>query len=548
MLARPTCVFWLSAVLAAQQPPQRIELPVPVPFPVPRTVALPAPVKAANQGKPATPTKPRVVELAPGLRLLELRGNPFERGEIHGREFREEIRATVAKWQEDLRTRFKLEPAEFITRFRERTSFERAIKDWTPGLLDEVRGIAKGSGVDFASVYAFQLVDEIWAQGDAIAAVAHKCTVVGVDRHGSSPALLGQNLDLPPLYHGTRLILRLVDEKKRVQAHVLTVPGLVGALGLSSAGFGVGVNTLLQLRSRPDGLPVAFVVRGILAEKDWWDARQFLFRVHHASGQSYTLGGPDVVHTFECSARRVTRVSNGPGLSRTWHTNLPLGSDDWTDELLGRAEKAGKPPRALLPECPRLKVLDRRLAPVEGVIPAVDVEALCATLSSREDAKAPVCNPWTFATSVMVLRYPDPELHLRAKPDQPFTVLRFPALPNPKSKKGKKAAPKPVAKPAPTDRAAALRAALSKARAMGAPALGAPAVRALLPVLDDVGEAVEEEEEAPPPVAKPVPAKKGPAAPAAKPAVDPKKAAASKPGGKSAKKPDPAAGRSRWGR
>ena len=32
-----------------------------------------------------------------------------------------------------------------------------------PDLLEEVRGIADGAGVDFDTMYAYQLVDEIWA-------------------------------------------------------------------------------------------------------------------------------------------------------------------------------------------------------------------------------------------------------------------------------------------------------------------------------------------------------------------------------------------------
>src|SRR5438034_663001 len=76
-------------------------------------------------------------------------------------------------------------------------------------------------------------------------------------------ALLAQNMDLPEVMDGGQTILRSTapDGTRTV---VLTAAGMIGLTGCSSAGVGVCVNTLSMLNHSPDGLPVAFVVRGLL--------------------------------------------------------------------------------------------------------------------------------------------------------------------------------------------------------------------------------------------------------------------------------------------
>ena len=77
------------------------------------------------------------------------------------------------------------------------TDFIPAIEKWTPGLLDEVRGIAEGAKLPFEEVYVFQLADEIWSMGAW--AMREKCTAIAVDRRGDQPTLVAQNMDIPGL-------------------------------------------------------------------------------------------------------------------------------------------------------------------------------------------------------------------------------------------------------------------------------------------------------------------------------------------------------------
>ncbi|MCA8964768.1 MAG: hypothetical protein H6838_01540 [Planctomycetes bacterium] len=352
------------------------------------------------------------------LTVVDLRGTPHERGLTHGKQLREQIGVMMKAWQRDLETGLKVDLDTFVTRFLAATKFDEAARQHTPELLDEIRGIAEGAGQPYERMFAFQLVDELWAQHKL--GVGDKCSTIGVDRDGDTPGLVAQNLDLPQWMNRYPTVLRIHHDGSDLQSLVVTLPGLVGGNGLNNHRVAVGVNTILQLRPCPDGLPVAFVVRGILAQRSHADALAFLKRVKHASGQAYTVGGPDHSPCFEASAGEVLRWQPEGRDGWTWHTNHPLVNTDWSPSYLAIAKADARPPEKQMP-CSRFEALDRALP--AGKRPTFDdvVAALRTT-----GPETPVCNPMTYVCTVMVLGE-KPELHISPGPPTkvPFQVLRF---------------------------------------------------------------------------------------------------------------------------
>lgn len=352
------------------------------------------------------------------LRVVDLEGTPYERGFHHGEVLSDEITALLAKWSDDVEQRCGTTSDVFARRFLAATRFDEAARRYTPDLLDEVRGIAAGANQSFETMLAYQYVDELWAQAGLVA--GEKCSTIGVDRDGDTPGFVAQNLDLPLWMHAYPTVLRVRYSDRDLESLVVTLPGLVGANGVNSARVAVGVNTILQLRPSPDGLPVAFVVRGLLAQSSHQDALAFLKRVPHASGQAYTVGGPDASPCFECSAQGAVRWQPEGREGWTWHTNHPLVSRDWSAPYLARAKSSGFEP-VNHPRCPRFDALDRALA--AGTRPTRE-QALDALRIA--DPKTPVCNSHTYTCTLMLLG-PEPELHIASgRPDRnAFVVLRF---------------------------------------------------------------------------------------------------------------------------
>lgn len=173
------------------------------------------------------PGKQSIIRVSGKLRILTLDGTPYEMGLAHGRALRREIREIVEPWKKDLETGYKTDAASFIKSLLAQTSFQSSINKWTPGLLDEVRGIADGAGLDLETTYAYQLIDEAWVVSPELGSA--KCTSIGARKTGENPAFVSQTLDIPGFYHGYQTVLHIRDRAAGLESLVLTIPGVVAA-------------------------------------------------------------------------------------------------------------------------------------------------------------------------------------------------------------------------------------------------------------------------------------------------------------------------------
>jgi isopenicillin-N N-acyltransferase like protein len=310
--------------------------------------------------------------------MVECRGNGRERGRAHGEALREPIRGLLERWDADVAARLGRPPQTLVSALVDTTGFMASIERHTPDLLEEVRGIAEGAGIPFERLLALNLMDEEW-WFSAPSEPRDACTLIAIGPAEGRPTVVAQNMDLPELMDGAQAVLRYEDGSGDSGA-VLTAAGMIGLTGVSSAGLGVCVNTLAMLNHSRDGLPVAFVMRGALAQGSVPAAARFLARVPHASGQHYALADRNEVAGYECSAAGAVR-SDGAG-GRFCHTNHPLRSAD------------------LNPSVPAQGRSDShvRLAAIQSAAPAVATGADCERVLA--DREAPLCvipepnRPW----------------------------------------------------------------------------------------------------------------------------------------------------------
>jgi isopenicillin-N N-acyltransferase like protein len=258
------------------------------------------------------------------IAVVNVGGTPFERGLAHGRALRGEIQRAVPIWKADLARTYKMDADVFIHRFLARTDYLASIRKWTPGLLEEVRGIAEGSGFSFETMLVYQLIDEYWVNG-AVAASPEHCSAVAVRASGKHPGIVAQNMDLEGFRDGFETVLH-VKNPSGVEALVLTAPGLIALDGINNRSVAVVVNTLAQLAHRTDGLPVAFVIRGILEKASYREAARFVQDVKHASGQNYLIADQAGMGDFEASSGKVAPIPIEGAF--VYHTNHPLANDD----------------------------------------------------------------------------------------------------------------------------------------------------------------------------------------------------------------------------
>jgi isopenicillin-N N-acyltransferase-like protein len=302
--------------------------------------------------------------------IVECRGAGRERGRAHGEALRERIGGLLERWDADVATRLGRPPQTLVSALVETTGFVAAIQQHTPDLLEEVRGIAEGASVAFDRVLALNLMDEEW-WFTAPAEPRDACTLIAVDPAEDRPTVLAQNMDLPELMDGAQAALRFEDGAGD-GGTVLTAAGMIGLTGVSSARLGVCVNTLAMLKGSRDGLPVAVVMRGALAQGSVAGAAGFLARVPHASGQHYALADPAGVAGYECSAAGAVRSDNGGG-GRFCHTNHPLRSTDLDPSVPAEGREDSH----------------TRLAAIEAAADRVTTGAGCERVLADRDA--PLC-------------------------------------------------------------------------------------------------------------------------------------------------------------
>jgi isopenicillin-N N-acyltransferase-like protein len=358
--------------------------------------------------------------------VVEIGGTPRERGRAHGEALRSRIVERDRRWRHQIETTAAMSADRFIDRFLAETSFVPAIERWTPDLLEEVRGIAEGSGLAYAAVLAAQFMDEEWWFQQGLAG-SHHCSSFAA--RSSTGSLVGQTMDLPVWMDGTQTLLLIREVAPETDAYVITAAGMLGLTGINSRGLGISVNTLLELRHASDGLPVAFVTRGLLAQADFAAARRFVRSIRHASGQNYVIADTRRVAAFECSANAVAEHAPDAAGRRVWHTNHPFANADRPPE----SAEAGWL-RHRQDSVARYAALERRLAGTTAATSALAREML----ASCDDPEHPVSRtiapgvndgPGGFFTFAAMIGELGDETVLWAAPGAPsaaaFAAFRF---------------------------------------------------------------------------------------------------------------------------
>jgi len=360
------------------------------------------------------------------IEMIEISGTPYERGLQYGKTAKDRIQKVLKDWKTSIHKSCLRDPDDFLKDFLEWADFKDSIDKWAPGMLDEVRGIADGAGIDFETMYAFQLGDEEMVYDfkecklkkeaeEKNSETGQHCSALGVFGQQDQPNYLAQNMDIYGWTRGHQILLKV--DYGEFQVMTLTLPGLVGLTGVNSRGLGICCNTLFDLDHCNDGLPVSFVVRRVLEMENFDKAVKFVQEVKHASGQNYTIGDAKEIGAFECSEEKVCRYIPDPDMPRVFHTNHAFVNDDDDFYKKYQSHESGKMPEDWLDNTEqRYEALERRLGKDLKTVSIGDIKA---ALRSHDYPHNPVCvdvpTGLTFGSVIYEL-YDKPKLHVTAGP------------------------------------------------------------------------------------------------------------------------------------
>ena len=182
--------------------------------------------------------------------VIQAGGSPYDVGVIHGRAATATIEAEITA---------RLRNRDLDHAFAEARAGIPHVRDWAPHLLDEMRGIADGAGVELAAILAVNRVGYVEAPAPA------GCTafIAGPDLTQDGSIYGGQNKDTGFGASERRVILSLAPEG-RPSVVTYAYAGSLGHIGINSAGFSRWGMSLFT--DEPDALGAKLPVHRMLLE------------------------------------------------------------------------------------------------------------------------------------------------------------------------------------------------------------------------------------------------------------------------------------------
>lgn len=217
--------------------------------------------------------------------IIEASGSPYEIGFIHGSRGKREVLNSINTYKAMFRDYSNLDWAEAKRRSR---SYIDAINKFDQDLMEEIRGIAEGAGVDLEDILALNARSEVIMMSSNTAPV-DGCTAIFItpEYTKTGHTLLAQNWDWKGTQIDSLLLLKIAQPNKPVITMV-TEGGIIGKIGFNSAGLGVCLNAL-GTKGNPAGLPLHIILRGILGCEKLSDAIGKINLMPNACAANYMI-------------------------------------------------------------------------------------------------------------------------------------------------------------------------------------------------------------------------------------------------------------------
>lgn len=218
---------------------------------------------------------------------LELTGDARQRGRQHGEAARDQIVRSIEFYAEAFARSAGLRWDEVLERA---TGWIPLINAYLPGILDEVRGIAEGSGRRFEELLALNGRGELSYGNPFLDESYEGCSSFALlsEATGDQHVYCGQNWDWRAGVADTLIALR-IEQPGKPTIVMQVEAGQVGRHGANSAGLALNANGLGGRFGNGIGVPGTYVRRKVLESWDMHEALEAVFRVQQAFSTNLLL-------------------------------------------------------------------------------------------------------------------------------------------------------------------------------------------------------------------------------------------------------------------
>ena len=244
--------------------------------------------------------------------VIELHGNPHERGRSHGEKARSRVERSLANYAR----LFAFVGMDWQEAQRRGAAYRDVIGRFDAALLEEMEGIAIGAGRPFSEILALNVRTEILPPSFLTGADAGECTAIAVSPAASATGetLLAQNWDWVGVQREALVILR-IREDGAPACLTLTEAGMLAKIGCNAEGLGVCLNILRSVFDHANpGIPVHVLLRALLKRASVREAIDFCAPLSFGGSSNILCadrGGESASLEFSPKGLRVVRGSGG---------------------------------------------------------------------------------------------------------------------------------------------------------------------------------------------------------------------------------------------
>lgn len=245
----------------------------------------------------------RPFEIRNPFPCIEVRGTPRELGRQQGEALRELLRELVELIVDRVN---KGRPDKPMLSYEQCLNVAaesiRPADAYAPGLMEELRGVAEGSGVSLEQIMLVNVRNQV------AVALAGACTAIALDSRASlsGSSVVAQNWDNDPAMD--RFSVVLIRRPEGLPGNMsFTQPGVIGYMGIGENGIGICGNTL-PAPARRHGVPWYFALRRIYEQATLKDAIEHVSKVDLAIPINALLASCEGVADIEATADGVWKL------------------------------------------------------------------------------------------------------------------------------------------------------------------------------------------------------------------------------------------------
>ncbi|MET3288767.1 UNVERIFIED_CONTAM: putative choloylglycine hydrolase [Brevibacillus sp. OAP136] len=165
------------------------------------------------------------------------------------------------------------------------------IEQYDQEIMDEIKGMSEGANLDLLDLVVLNVRSEVIINIGKTHAVLDGCTCLAatpaVTKEGTT--LLGQNWDWNHLI-APGMIIAEIEQPPKPTILMVTEAGIVGKIGMNSAGLGLCMNFLGTSELTEGGVPIHVVLRGILNSHTLPKAISQITKLPRGTSANYMIG------------------------------------------------------------------------------------------------------------------------------------------------------------------------------------------------------------------------------------------------------------------